>query len=193
MTTPLPPTLARRGCALLTALLIGALCIQALAADFQTGLEAYKRGYFAAALREWRPLAEEGHAEAQYRLGLMYDFGLGVPEADVEAVKWHRMAAEQGFAQAQYILGDMYREGIGVPEDDAKAIEWYRKVAQRGDSEAQFRLGLMYDDGEGVPEDDVQAYAWFNIAAAQGGVYAEIHKKIVAELMTREELGPVDI
>ena len=112
---------------MLTALLIGALCIQALAADFQTGLEAYKRGYFAAALREWRPLAEEGHAEAQNRLGLMYDFGLGVPEADVEAVKWHRMAAEQGFAQAQYILGDMYREGIGVPEE-GRDNHWNEKL-----------------------------------------------------------------
>ena len=56
------PTLACRKCALLTALLIGALCAQALAADFQVGVEAIERGDYAAALREFRPLAEQGMA-----------------------------------------------------------------------------------------------------------------------------------
>ena len=43
-----------------------------------------------------RQAAEQGHADAQYNLGLMYDRGDGVPENDAEAVKWYRMAAEQG-------------------------------------------------------------------------------------------------
>ena len=63
------PTLARWGYALQTAFLIAALCAQTLAADFQTGMEAYERGDFAAALREFRPLAEQGHAWAQFSLG----------------------------------------------------------------------------------------------------------------------------
>ena len=47
---------------------IGAL----LAADFQTGFAAYQKGDYAAALREWTPLAEQGDAEAQFNLGVMY-------------------------------------------------------------------------------------------------------------------------
>ena len=70
-------------------------------------------------LNETRRLAEQGHAKAQYNLGLMYDNGEGVPENDSEAVKWYRLAAEQGIATAQYNLGIMYDNGEGVPENDS--------------------------------------------------------------------------
>ena len=52
--------------------------------------------------------AEQGDAEAQYLLGVMYDYGRGVPEDAAEAVKWTLKAAKQGFAKAQYSLGFMY-------------------------------------------------------------------------------------
>ena len=58
--------------------------------------------------------AEQGHAGAQYNLGLRYATGRGVPEDDAEAVRWYRMAAEQGHAGAQYALGFMYATGRGV-------------------------------------------------------------------------------
>jgi TPR repeat protein len=45
--------------------------------------------------------AEQGDASAQFNLGLMYDNGEGVPENDIEAVKWYRLAAQQGYAKAQ--------------------------------------------------------------------------------------------
>ena len=134
-------TLALRGFALLTALLISALCAQTLAADFQTGIEAFERGDYAAALREWRPLAEQGDAKAQYALGLMYDEGMGVPEDDAEAAEWFRKAAEQGLAEAQYTLGFMYANGKGVPKDSVEAVRWYRMAAAQGHVEAQFYLG----------------------------------------------------
>ena len=181
------PMQAGRGYALLTALLFGTLCVQALAADFQAGMEAYNRGDYAGALREFRPLAEQGHAWSQYNLGVMYAEGRGVPQDDAKAVKWYRRAAAQGHAWAQYNLGVRYAEGRGVPEDDAEAVKWFRKAAEQGHVGAQNNLGVMYDDGEGVPEDDVQAYAWFNIAAAQGNDNAEHNKKIIAESMTREQ------
>ena len=49
-------------------------------ADFQDGFAAHQRGDYATALREWRPLAEQGNASAQANLGLMYRMGQGVPE-----------------------------------------------------------------------------------------------------------------
>ena len=48
-------------------------------------------------------LAEQGHADAQFSLGFMYENGLGA-----EALKWYRLAAEQGLAEGQYNLGNMY-------------------------------------------------------------------------------------
>ena len=64
------------------------------AADYQKGLDAARKGDFATAFREWKPLAEQGDAVAQYILGAMYDVGEGVVEDDREAVRWYRLAAE---------------------------------------------------------------------------------------------------
>ncbi len=65
-------------------------------ADFQDGLAAYQRGDYQTALREWRPLAEQGYAPAQYNIGSMYKNGHGVPQDYAEAARWYRRAAEQG-------------------------------------------------------------------------------------------------
>ena len=55
--------------------------------------------------RSDRLAAEQGNANAQFNLGLMYANGEGVPEDDAEAVRWYRLAAEQGNANAQSISG----------------------------------------------------------------------------------------
>ena len=70
-------------------------------AGLAEGLAAYKRGDFATALQEWRPLAEQENSSTQFNLGFVYDNGEGVAKDDVEAVKWYWRAAEQGHAKAQ--------------------------------------------------------------------------------------------
>ena len=59
-------------------------------ADYQKGFSAFTSGDYASALREWIPLAEQGNADAQYNLGLMYDYGDGVPQDYKEAVRLYR-------------------------------------------------------------------------------------------------------
>lgn len=140
----------------------------ASAVDFWVGSAYYLRGDFTAALREWRPLAEEGDARAQYYLGIMHANGEGVPENDRQAAYWFQKSARQGNSQSQYHLGAMYANGEGVPEDDPQAVYWFRKSAKQGDARAQFNLGVMYEFGEGVPEDDRQAVNWYRRAAEQG-------------------------
>ena len=83
-----------------------------LAQDFDKGLAAYNAGDYATALQEWRPLAEQGVARAQYTLGLMYKGGNGVLQDDAEAVTWYRKAAEQGLAPAQYSGDEMTLKGL---------------------------------------------------------------------------------
>ena len=65
-------------------------------AGFDEAVAAYQRGDYATAIRELRPLAEQGDADAQFNLGTMYGIGLGVPQDFAKAVKWYRKAAEQG-------------------------------------------------------------------------------------------------
>ena len=76
--------------------LAAALVGTASAQDFQKGFDAYKRGDYAAALREWRPLAEQGEAAAQVNVGLMYSKGRGVPQDLVSAYMWFNLSAAQG-------------------------------------------------------------------------------------------------
>jgi TPR repeat protein len=99
-------------------------------AGFEAGQLAYQRGDYATALKEWRPLAEQGDAGAQFDLGAMYHDGLGVTQDYAEAVKWYSKAAEQEDALAQFSLGSMYAAGLGVLQDYAEAVKWFRKAAE---------------------------------------------------------------
>ena len=122
---------------LLTALVIivslgtaGSVC----AADFDKGLRAAQSGDFATALREFKVLAEQGNATAQYNLGIMYRNGRGVVQDYKEAVKWYRKSAEQGDAKAQSNLGFMYANGRGVIQDNVYAHMWFNIAASNGRS-----------------------------------------------------------
>ncbi len=98
-------------------------------AGFKEGWVAYWRGDYAMALREWRPLAEQGVAEAQYKLGDMYHNAIGVPHDYAKALQWYRKAAEQGDAGAQSNLGVMYDNGEGITQDHAQAHMWFNLAA----------------------------------------------------------------
>ena len=104
------------------------------AQDYDKGLKAYQSGDFATALKEWKPLAEQGNAAAQYNLGVAYYKGKGVTQDYAEAVKWYRKAAEQGYADAQNNLGLMCYNGEGVLQDTIAAHMWFNIAAANGNT-----------------------------------------------------------
>ena len=170
---------------LLFSLLLG---VPSYSADFNKGLTAAQSGDFATALKEWKPLAEEGNAAAQNNLGLMYHNGWGVPQDYKEAVYWYRLAVEQGYTIAQYNLGLMYEKGKGVPQDDKEAARLYRLAAEQGDADAQGNLGVMYVFGKGVTKDFVYAHMWGNIALMNGNERGASVRGHVAEKMTSSQI-----
>jgi TPR repeat protein len=95
----------------------------------------------------YRKAAEQGNADAQNRLGLMYDEGRGVPQNDSEAVKWYRKAAEQGLGVAQNNLGWMYRNGEGVPQDMETAYMWFYIAVTNGYKDAQKWIDELEEKG----------------------------------------------
>ena len=119
----------------------------ALAQDFQKGFAAYNAGDYATALKEWRPLAEQGDSAAQYNLAVKYDNGKAVLQDYAEAVKWYRLPAEQGNASAQNNIGVRYENGEGVLQDNVRAHMWYNIAAANGHEKAgewrDERAGLM--------------------------------------------------
>jgi TPR repeat protein len=157
-------------------------------ADYQAGMDANNRGDYATALREWRPLAEQGHAVAQYSLGLLYANGQGVPKDDAQARQWYEKSAAQGRADAQVNLGILYDYGRGVPQDFKKAVYWYRLSANQGNDLAQRQLGLLYERGDGVQKDYVEAYMRYSLGAANGATRGAMLRDALAKQMTPDQI-----
>lgn len=78
-------------------------------------------------------LAQQGNADAQLYLGMMYEMGQGVPKDFTKSVEWFRKSALQGKVNAQQSLGTMYSLGSGVPQDYVRAYMWYNLAAAQGD------------------------------------------------------------
>lgn len=152
----------------LPSLLLLAASLPSVAADFEVGVAAAGAGDYEHARREWQPLAESGHRDAQFNLGLLYENGLGVEADGAMAARWYRRAAEQGDRTAQAYLGEMYAQGLGLARDDIEAMHWYQRAAERGHPAAQYNVGLFYATGRGVAPNDVQAYAWLTVALENG-------------------------
>jgi len=119
----------------------------AAAAGVDEGEAAFASGDFAAAEREWRPLAEAGDAKAQFRLGNLYELGGGVPEDMEQAKAWYRKAAEQGHSEATLTLGLIYADsdGQGLKQDPVLAWMLLELARRSGESLAVFRQNLIAD------------------------------------------------
>jgi TPR repeat protein len=107
-------------------------CATLAYAGLDEGKAVHDAGDYVTAYSELKPLAEQGDAEAQRRLGWIFDFGEGVPQDYAEAMKWYRRAADQGDANAQFHMGVMYADGKGVPKDLVQAHMWFNLAGARG-------------------------------------------------------------
>jgi localization factor PodJL len=120
--------------------------------------------------------ARAGLAPAQFRLGSMYEKGLGVRKDFVEARRLYVAAAAKGHAKAMHNLAVLYTGGIDGAPDFAAAAEWFRKAAACGVTDSQYNLGILYARGSGVERDLAEAYKWFALAA-KGGDKDAAHKR----------------
>lgn len=138
-----------------------------------------KQGQAAKALPLYLQLAEQGNADAQFHVGLMYAKGQGIAKDEKQAVDWFRQAAEQGHREAQTKLGYMYATGKGVAHSYVSAIYWCYQAAKQGDATAQYNLGLMYEQGQGVAQDNSLAISWYSMAAAQGDARSQYNLAVM--------------
>lgn len=95
------------------------------AQDFDRGQKAYDQGDHTAALAQWLPLAEQGNADAQFTVSLIYSKGDSGLQDNAAAARWLRAAAEQGLGSAQIRLGQAYRGGYVTPQDNVLAYMWF--------------------------------------------------------------------
>ena len=155
-------------------------------ADTKTGVDAWNRGDYKAAVDEWRKAAVAGDADAQFNLGQAYKLGRGVPVDLQMAESWYRKAALQGHAQAE----DNY--GLALFQDGkrADAVPWLEKSVGRGEPRAELVLGTMLFNGDGIERDWVRAYALMTRSSGAGlpqgsQTLAEMDKYIPADQRQR--------
>lgn len=130
-----------------------------LARAYDEGLENIRE-----ALPWYQKAAAKGNAEAQTRLGLLYDEGIGVAQDTDAAMAWYAKAAAQGDDMAELALGRHHADDLG---DNAEALRYFRRAAEQGNLEAQYRLGLLYLGEPGVPRNVVQAWLFLSLASEQ--------------------------
>jgi hypothetical protein len=82
----------------------------------------------ATALKVWMSAAEQGDATAQFRVGQIYEMGLGTSPDYSAAASWYRKAADQGNRAAAINLAVLYEKGLGVRQDATAALNLYRKA-----------------------------------------------------------------
>ena len=142
--------------AVLAFLLIASLWTPAAVQSAETDLKWLQR------------LAEEGDAEAWYRIGVIKEQGIGMQADPLGAVKAFTKAAELGHAKAQFRLAQLLAAGIGGVLDLGGARHWYGEAAKQGIAEAAYNAGLFAETGVGGPEDLPAAEALYRQAAAAG-------------------------
>jgi TPR repeat protein len=143
------------------------------------GYRAIERGDYLAALYYWRPRAEAGEAEAQFMMGWLTQYGLGVEQNFAQTLSWYQKAAAQNFALAEANIGVMYDVGMGVTQDQSQAAQWYQKASAKGNATAQFNLGWLYQTGAGVAQNFSTAAQLYQAAAQQGNGPAQFNLGIL--------------
>jgi cell division septation protein DedD len=133
-------------------------------ADVKDGVDAWQRGDYAAAIKEWRPAAIAGDADAQFNLAQAYKLGRGVPADLKQAESWYQKAAAKGHVQAEDNYGLILFQN-GSRKD---AMPWIQKSASRGEPRAQYVLGTALFNGDLIGKDWVRAYALMTRASSAG-------------------------
>src|SRR3954453_20141399 len=149
---------------LVAAALLFGLATPLCAQSVRAGIEAWQRSDYSGAVAIWRPLAENGDADAAFNLGQAYRLGRGVPTNLALAKSWFERAARQNHVDAQTTLGLLlFQNG-----DQAEGLKWLKAAAEQGEARALLVYGTALFNGDGVTQDQVLGYAYVSRAAAQG-------------------------
>jgi len=154
-------------------------------AELQAGLEAWQAGDMVNAMNHYQVAADAGLAQAQAKLGYIYD----VSNQDEMAVHWYRKASMQHDPDGEFGLGEMYAKGEGVDQDFDVAIEMYMRAAVGGHAQARRVLANAYEHGAfGRKVDEAEALRWLRLAADSGDADAMLR---IASLYRDGGLGVI--
>ncbi len=126
-------------------------------------------------------MAKRGNAEAQFKVGEMYETGFGVKGDKQKGIKWIKEAAKNGHETAKFKLlyWDLEKNGI----TSANKIEFaaLKAKAAAANHQAMYYMGKMYAHGVGVKTNYEKSLQWLNKAALVGIQSAEQEMDTVRE------------
>jgi len=140
--------------------------------DLASGIAAFEGKHFSTASRLLSPLADDGDVEAQFRMAIMAQNGLGMVVNEDLAYKYMLAAAEQGHALSMHGLGFMYMEGECTDKNPQEAANWFNKAANEGMQGSMTTLAMMYRDGNGVEKNQAEADRLFKLAGFDPSEFA---------------------
>ncbi|MBR0783934.1 peptidoglycan-binding protein [Bradyrhizobium iriomotense] len=131
----------------------------------------------------WRKAAEQGHAQSQLALGIMYEVGdanAGTPKDISIAEDWYKKAAAQGLPEAKARLGDLYAKRD--PDDVVAQVLNYSTFGQdEGGSEL---ADLMKLAGKPAPDGGY----WYRIDGSTCVYRLHPGKSIAGAMLGRKEI-----
>ena len=134
-------------------------------------------------------LAKKGNAEAEYKVGEMYETGFGVKKDMKKAKNWITKSAGQGHEPAKFKLLYWDIEKNGVTKKNKSDVEALKAKAKEGNPQAQYYVGKMHAHGIGVKKNSNKAITWLNKAALVGVLAAERELTTVREGMQSQKLA----
>ena len=150
---------------------------------FELGLEAYDKGEFDKAAKQWQKACDDNVARACHNLGILYEDAKGVKQDYHKAAELYKRSCDGGFAGSCLNLGVLYIKDQGVEQDYSKAINLYKKACDGNIAEACHNLGALYALGKGVKQDYRLAKGYIFKACALGfqDGYDYLNKMIAAD------------
>lgn len=142
--------------------------------DLAAALAALEVGETRTAHLHLRPLALQGVAEAEYRMGILCLHGVGVVQDFGDAVFWLTRAADRRHGEAQSELGMAYVTGSATPAPDSSLVRWQRIAAQAHGPVAKANLMLLHPNGLGLECNVAKGLVLLEAAAAQGVASAQL-------------------
>lgn len=139
----------------------------------------YVKQDFSKAITWWAAAAKQKHVEATANMGLCYQFGNGIKQDSIMAVKLYKTSIKMGNTKLvkereelvakkfnmfdSNLLADIYSKGIGVTKDTQKALKYYLLSAKNGNVDACIAGAKIYENNQSYPE----AYKLFNSVASK--------------------------
>jgi localization factor PodJL len=126
--------------------------------------------------------ASSGHAPAQYRLGTLYERGMGVAKDLKGALGWYERAASLGNVKAMHNAA-VLSAGAEKP-DYPRAFKWFSLGAAHGLKDSQFNLAVLLERGLGTKANGKEALFWYSMAAKQNDADADKRAATLAKTLS---------